>query len=291
MVLVYDERVCCFHKNDSYYAHLSIYHFASRFCEGKVVFDAGCGTGYGSAYFAEHGARQVLGVDADAAAIEFSKKHFVRENLRFDVADLRKISGSEDRSFDLVFASNSLEHVEGVELFFREAWRLLSPDGVLVVAVPSAKSESSVAFELSNPYHLNIWSPDHWFDTLKRYFQDVRCFAHELKDGTRINPASRPDETKVRETDFIFTEGPVTMLYRDTFTAIFVARNPVPAEELPEPGRDLLIRDHSVSRKSRPAWMHPFQWAFYKSVYILRYEGLSALPGRIWDYARRSLSR
>ena len=289
---MYDERVSCLHKNDSYYAHLSIYHFATQFCQGKAVFDAGCGTGYGSAYLADHGARQVLGLDADPSAIEFSKKHFVRDNLRFDVADLRNLSEFEGRSFDLVFASNSLEHVEGVDSFFREAWRLLSSNAVLMVAVPAARGESSVAFELSNPHHLNIWSPDHWYNTLKRYFKDVQCFTHQMKEGGGINPGNRPEETMVRETDFTFTEGPVSILYTEnTFTGIFLARNPVSVEDLPERGSELAIRDHSVSRKSHATWLHPLEWIYYKSRYIIRYQGISALPGRIWDYVRKSLNR
>ena len=39
------ERVTHLYPNDLYYAHLSIYWFASKFVKDKIVLDAGCGDG------------------------------------------------------------------------------------------------------------------------------------------------------------------------------------------------------------------------------------------------------
>ena len=285
---MYDERVCAECRNDSYYAHLSIYHFASSWCRGKTVLDAGCGTGYGSAYLAEHGALSVCAVDGDPEAIAFCKKQFPRENLKFEVADLRRISLFPDQHFDVIFASNSLEHVEGVDAFFRTAWRLLKLNGVMIVAVPGARDRSDVVFELSNPHHVNIWSPDHWWNTQKRYFETVRCFTHFLTEpSARLTPGNLPDETVIRETDFTFQESPVSELYsRLTISAIFVSNDPVPEQKLPHPG-PLELRDHSISRKVRSSWMHPFQWAYHKIFYIVRYQGIMALPARTLGFVRR----
>jgi predicted nicotinamide N-methyase len=59
------ERVSHLWPDDCYYAHLSLYHFALPFVQGKTVLDAGSGGGYGAAYLAEHGASSVIAVDVD----------------------------------------------------------------------------------------------------------------------------------------------------------------------------------------------------------------------------------
>src|SRR3954452_8252935 len=54
------ERVTPDEPDYCFKAHLSIYNFAKFFTFGKRVLDAGCGTGYGSHYLLENGARSVL---------------------------------------------------------------------------------------------------------------------------------------------------------------------------------------------------------------------------------------
>ncbi len=254
------------------------------------MLDAGSGTGYGTSYLADHGAKEICGVDGDRKAIAFSRQQFVQSNLRFQQSDLRSLSNFPDRHFDVIFASNSLEHVEGVDAFFKAVWRLLNEHGVLIVAVPAARDKSDVAFELSNPHHVNIWSPDHWFRTQQQYFRTVRCFTHSLtSEGAKLSPGNKPEETLIRETDFTFREGPLSNLYsRDTYTAIFVSSDPAPEQELPGGGLPAQILDFSVSRKVRSRWVQPFQWAYHKVCYVVRYQGLSALPGRTWSFIRRS---
>jgi predicted RNA methylase len=50
--------------------HIARYLFAARFVANKVVLDAACGSGYGSAYLRHSGAKQVVGVDLCAEALE-----------------------------------------------------------------------------------------------------------------------------------------------------------------------------------------------------------------------------
>ena len=49
-----------------YFAHLSIYKFASQFSFGLRFLDIGCGTGYGSAYVNENAHARVSALDRDA---------------------------------------------------------------------------------------------------------------------------------------------------------------------------------------------------------------------------------
>ena len=82
------ERVTHLYPNDCYFAHLSIYHFALPFARGKVVLDAGSGSGYGAKFLAEHGASFVQGVDVSQLAVQFCEASFTFPNLAFRQIDL-----------------------------------------------------------------------------------------------------------------------------------------------------------------------------------------------------------
>jgi 2-polyprenyl-3-methyl-5-hydroxy-6-metoxy-1,4-benzoquinol methylase len=168
------ERITHLNPNDCYYAHLAIYRFAVQFTQHGRVLDAGLGAGYGSAHFADHGARFVQGIDVSAEAVAFSQYHFQRPNLQFQVMDLQDISGFPSHSFDVIFSSNVLEHVPQVLSVLNAIWQLLEPNGVAVIAVPPIVNLELQALNILNPYHLNTWSPHQWHHALNLYFEEIR---------------------------------------------------------------------------------------------------------------------
>ena len=123
------ERVSELQQDHSYFAHLSIYWFALRYCTGKTVLDAGSGTGYGSAYLAEHGAREVHGIDVSEKAVDYSEATFRLPNLSYRRMDLQEISGFPNHHFDVIFSSNVFEHVPDVTLLMFRARELVRSDG------------------------------------------------------------------------------------------------------------------------------------------------------------------
>lgn len=274
---MWGERIDCRRPNDCYYAHLSIYHFASAFCSGAVVLDAGSGTGYGSLYLAEHGALSVTGIDGDESAVAECRRSFQRPNLDYRVADLRRITGFPDQSFDVIVASNSLEHVVGVEAFFARARQLLKPSGLLLTAVPAARTKAAAEQELGNLHHVNIWSPDHWYRVHCKYFHNVQCHSHLLtRQNGVIRANNKPSDTVIRESDFLFPEETPEGLYReDTHGALFICRDA--SATTTDAMQVEPFRDHSFSRPLYPAWIQPFLWAYYRVSYVARNEGLGSV--------------
>ena len=248
------ERVTHLFPNDCFVAHRSLYHFAVPFVADATVLDAGSGAGYGAAHLAERGARQVLGVDASPKAVAFSRHHFPRPNLRFEVRDLERLRDLELRAWDVVVCSNVLEHVPDADRFLRAVWGLLRADGLFVLAVPPIVNDSLRAQNLANPYHLNIWSPRQWAHALGRYFADVEAYQHWYElPGVELNLSNTPAETVVREEDFVFRPVGVQGLYDvPTITAVFTARHPVAADALPTPGGRLPFVDDSFTRPPPP---------------------------------------
>lgn len=244
------ERVVHLYPNSCFYAHLSIYYFALPFARNGRVLDAGSGTGYGASYLADHGARFVEAIDVSAKAIAFSREHFQRLNLRFQVMDLEKIAGFAGQPFDLVFTSNVLEHLFDVPAFFRAAWQLLKPEGTIVVAVPPITNDPLKLANLANLYHLNIWSPRQWHHVLQQFFADVQCYRHGFeKPGIALDFGDTPAQSMVKEEDFLFERIALEEFYtRGTCTALFVARQPRAADEVPAAGSPLTFVDDSFTR-------------------------------------------
>jgi len=230
------ERVYPGFYNDCYYGHLSVYRFAAQFCADAVVLDAGSGAGYGAAYLADHGARSVLGVDLDPAAVGFSRDCYVRPNLAYEHMSVEDLSPLPESHFDVVFSSNVLEHVRSVADVLRGACRVLKPEGILIAAVPAAFGDPAVVDNLKNGYHTVIWSARQWHAAFSLYFRDLQVYEQEFtRRDVVLNLANRPEETVIDECDFAFHPVPFEEWGTGpTISFSVVARNPRPVEELPE---------------------------------------------------------
>lgn len=95
------------------------------------ILDFGCGTGGNTAAYATIGA--VVGVELDSGALRFASR--VR-SARFCQASGTALPLA-DCSFDLVLASDVLEHIADHETAVREIARVLRPGGRLVFSVPA----------------------------------------------------------------------------------------------------------------------------------------------------------
>ncbi len=104
---------------------------------GKTVLDIGCGGGIFSETLARAGAR-VSGIDQSTRSIEQARRHALDEDLRVDyhVADAAGLPFT-DHSFDLVVASEVLEHVEDLQAVLGEIARVLRPGGLFVFDTPN----------------------------------------------------------------------------------------------------------------------------------------------------------
>jgi len=244
------ERVTHLYPNDLYVAHLSLYEFAAGLAREGGVLDAGCGSGYGSAHLATRGAREVLGIDVDPDAIAFCRRHHPHARVRFRVLDVADVGSLGDARFDLVISSNTLEHVPRVGVFLHATTRLLAPGGALVVAVPPVEGPRARLREMSNPYHLNIWSPAQWRHTLDRYFAEVQAYRHTLaSDAVAPDFLNRPEDVTIDVADFAFVAVPPGDALGPSLTALFVARSPFGEAKLPPPGAAPELVDDSFTRR------------------------------------------
>ena len=208
--------------NDLFVAHLSIYHFAARFARGARVLDLGCGAGYGSAYLHSAGAAIVLGLDLDPRNIRYAKRH--SRSVQFRQADAEHLPPNLG-TFDLVIASNVLEHVHDVTRTLDALGDLLVPAGRLVLAVPPITDELSMRDNEAIPYHRSNYYVAQWIEMLTARFAEVTSYRHFWRDGVQPDFGD-PFPSRLTPDHFLFEKS--DLLSQPTLTALFVVRNLFP---------------------------------------------------------------
>ncbi len=101
---------------------------------GARALDLGCGAGAFTAILARAGAR-ALGCDVAEAAI--ARARAAHPQLDFRLAPIDGPLPLEDNSFELVWASEVIEHVADTARWLSEVRRVLVPGGRLLLTTPS----------------------------------------------------------------------------------------------------------------------------------------------------------
>jgi SAM-dependent methyltransferase len=207
-------------RTDLFVAHESLYELFALHAKGRVVLDAGCGTGYGACKVAESGASQVLGLDVDSRSIAFARKRYVHSHLEFRVDDIEQLSVPA-ASFDLVIASNSLEHLRTPTLFFRRLRGILRRGGSAFVAVPPIYGAKEAEIHAGIHYHRSNLSVSEWADLIRQEGFAVSGYIHQARGPIMPNVYShRP--SRLASTDFSFVHVPVERLWLEpSITAVF----------------------------------------------------------------------
>lgn len=129
--------------------------------------DLGCGDGTITVEISRFASR-VVGVDANARAIEAAKKRAERErreNVEFKLSRIEDLK-EPDASFDLAVYSQSLHHMERPEVGLKAARRLLRPGGRLIVVDLAPHKQGWVREKLGHA-HLGF-EPEHLTAMLKQ---------------------------------------------------------------------------------------------------------------------------
>jgi ubiquinone/menaquinone biosynthesis C-methylase UbiE len=102
--------------------------------QGDRALDLGSGTGDFTAVLSEAGA-QAVGVDVAQAALERARSR--HPELDFELMPIRGPLPFADNEFDLVWASEVIEHVADTARWLSEVRRVIRPQGRLLVTTPS----------------------------------------------------------------------------------------------------------------------------------------------------------
>ena len=234
---------------DLFNEHRAGYLFAQRFCAGKKVLDAACGSGYGSALLAQT-ARSVMGVDVAAEAIEYSRAQYGSDNVQFAQADCLALPFSSGY-FDVITAFEIIEHLPDAAVFLLELRRVLAPAGLLVLSTPNRLYYTEDRGEV-NPFHQREFSFAEFRGLLQEHFDHRQILFQNHVAGLLVAPADDLQPSALSCGSVIAEPGPSSCTLEQAahaayFLVALCSQQPLPAAEpllyLPSVGNVLRERE------------------------------------------------
>lgn len=129
-----------------------------------LLIDLGCGNGEFTMKCNERiGTTNIWGVDIDEEIANEAR----RRGIRIITADLSEILPLEDNFFDVVLSNQVLEHLINSDLFVKEIYRILKPDGYAIVSTENLSSWHNIfaltfgyrPFSLDYSFRIKIGNP------------------------------------------------------------------------------------------------------------------------------------
>jgi len=114
-----------------------------KFKAGDFILDIGCGNGRFYPFFKDRGGKY-YGIDNSQSLIGIARGNF--PGAEFAVADALALP-FKDNKFDLAVSIAVLHHIPSKEfrkMFFKEAWRVLKPGGILVTTVWDLRPQAMI---------------------------------------------------------------------------------------------------------------------------------------------------
>lgn len=144
--------------------HMIAYHEAAQLISGNVL-EVGCGEGYGMELLAPK-ADKYLAIDKYNTPIDPNLPDF--NKITFKQMNVPPFEEIEDASFDYIVSFQVIEHIEDDEFFSRELYRVLKPNGKLIITTPNIKMSLT-----RNPWHIREYTPEGLFSLLDGIFDQV----------------------------------------------------------------------------------------------------------------------
>lgn len=113
----------------------------------KDILDVGCGWAILSIYLAKHG-HNVTAIDNSQTEISIAQGMVTRyrASVALKLAAAQRLD-FPDRAFDLVIWEEVLEHLEEPLLALKEGFRVLRPEGKIILSVPNSRSLRARIFQ------------------------------------------------------------------------------------------------------------------------------------------------
>lgn len=147
------------------------YRWAAGAVKGRHVLDVGCAGGNGTDLLRAAGAATIVGVDRDSAAVEIATRDYAPHGAAFVQGHPGAIPLASG-SFEVVACLREFEAARNPEAILAELRRLLTKDGLLLVALPTDAIRDEIdGSELVPPRDIAVWHA-----MLSESFANVRAW-------------------------------------------------------------------------------------------------------------------
>jgi len=149
-----------------------IYTEVAKVVRGRVA-DVGFGTGFGTHLLTVQ-AKEVVGFDVDAGAINFAEKVFPLPKLRFTHGDISK--GIDARNFDYVTMIDVIEHLKYDKRVLEHSKKMMAKNGTLILSTPNRLSRYR-----KSANHVREYAPKELESLCRKVFVNVSLRDHKLE--------------------------------------------------------------------------------------------------------------
>ena len=205
--------------------HLHRYVLARDFVQNRAVLDVASGEGYGSALLAD-AARNVVGVDVDAAAVAAAAAKYRTPNLRYLHGSATALP-LPDAAVDVVTSFETLEHLAEHDAMLAEIRRVLRRDGLLIVSTPD-RDEYSARSHYRNPHHVRELDAREFRTLLGAHFGNVAMLGQRMISCSALIPDAAAPGVQIHGGDFSFIRS-ATTLPSPRFLVALCSNGPLPA--------------------------------------------------------------
>jgi ubiquinone/menaquinone biosynthesis C-methylase UbiE len=147
------------------------YNLAAKFNKGKIVLNVACGSGYGSNYLLDKGARMVVSGDISAETVRYGRRFYQREAIQFAILDASRLPFA-DNSFDTIVSLETIEHVKQYEQFLNEFRRVLKDGGEFICSTPN--KGFGIPYVKPTKYHTQEFTVEEFRSLLSRFFKEIQ---------------------------------------------------------------------------------------------------------------------
>jgi len=167
-----------------YSRHRFAYEYVAKYVEGKSVLDVGCGAGYGCQLLSQT-ARQVVGVDQNASAIDYCRHNFNADNIEYICMDGNKLEF--EQKFDIVVTFQVIEHFHDVSAFIEQLKNAVAPGGMLLISTPNVRQPEPETSE--NPFHFSEMNYAQFNEALSKHLNNFRIVGVGYASPNRLRQA------------------------------------------------------------------------------------------------------
>lgn len=172
--------------------------------KNKKILDAGCGFGEDMAYFLQKGA-DVVGVELNIELIKLAKQNPLLKNSVIKQGSIYKLGFKEE--FDICIANLVLDQVKNLDIAFKEAYKLLKPNGVFVfsIAHPLNSATQNYTKQLEDYFTIKkgFFMPGSIGKEIPYYFRNINHYSDAIyKTGFVIERILEPRPIQAAQKKF-----------------------------------------------------------------------------------------
>lgn len=136
---------------------LRIEYITQHICEKSKILDIGCGGGLVAEPLAVLN-HHVIGIDASEKNIYIAREHAIQNNVLVQYVCTTVENFTAEQPFDVIIASEVIEHVDNLTLFIEACSKLLSANGQIIISTLN-RTVHSFIFAILGAEYLLKWLP------------------------------------------------------------------------------------------------------------------------------------